>query len=117
MGGGESKDVELRALKAEKYWEQECPSMEEMQQGVDNLYNVNLSVDYIITHEPPSQVRKLLDENSGFNPATAFFDELTKECKFKHWYFGSTHQDIRVSSAHTSVYESIIQIDDPGTRY
>lgn len=117
MGGGESGDVELRKLKGEKYWEQECPAMEEMQLGVDNLYDLNLTVDYIITHEPPSRIKRLLDENCGFNPATAFFDELVKECKFKHWYFGSAHQDKRISSAHTAVYESIIPIDRPGTRY
>ena len=117
MGGGESKDADLRAMKGEKYWEQECPSMEEMQRGVDRLYDAGLKVDYIITHEPPSRVKKLLDENCGFNQATAFFDELVKECRFRHWFFGSMHKDIRVSSAHTSVFESIVPIDDPGTRY
>lgn len=116
MGGGESKDTELRQLKGEKWWEEECPTVAEMQYGAENLYKHDLKVDYIITHEPPSKIRRLLDERCGFNQATAFFDELVKECAFKHWFFGSTHQDVRVSSAHTSVFESIVPINQPEVR-
>lgn len=116
MGGGENNDVELRQQRGEKWWEEECPTLDEMRYGVENLYNRDLKVDYIITHEPPSKIKQLLNDKSGFNQATAFFDELVKECTFKHWYFGSTHQNVRVSSIHTSVFDCIVPLTQPEVR-
>lgn len=113
MGGGENEDLEIRQSKGEKWWAQECPSSQEMQFAVDNLYENGLRVDYVITHEPPSKIKYLLNPNGGFNPVTAFFDELSRECSYRHWFFGSTHQDKTVSSMHTSVFQSIVQIDNP----
>lgn len=116
MGGGESEDVDLRQQRGAKWWEQEVPSMEEMQEGVDNLFKHNLSVDYLITHEPPTKVKQLLRPGSGFNPVNAFFDELTQEVNYKHWFFGSLHVDKRVSSAHTAVFTDIVSAQESPIR-
>lgn len=116
MGGGESEDVDLRQQRGSKWWEQEVPSMEEMQEGVDNLFKRNLTVDYLITHEPPTKVKQLLCPGSGFNPVNAFFDELSQEVSYKHWFFGCLHVDKRVSSAHTAVFTDIVSAQESPTR-
>ncbi|MDR1564903.1 MAG: metallophosphoesterase [Oscillospiraceae bacterium] len=111
MGGGESADTDLRQKRGSKWWEQELPTIDEMQEGVDNLYKRNLTVDYLITHEPPSKVKTFLTPGAGFNPVNAFLDELAQEVTYKHWFFGSLHIDKGLSSAHTSVFNRIVNVD------
>ena len=117
MGGGCSHDLELRQLRGTKWWPEEAPTNEEMIEAVDNLYKHNLTVDYIVTHECPTKIKELLvDDPGAFNTATAFFDELGNQVKFKHWFFGSAHKDKFLSSAHTALFKRVIPMEVPGRR-
>ncbi|MBE6765493.1 MAG: hypothetical protein E7546_06415 [Ruminococcaceae bacterium] len=117
MGGGCSSDLELRQLRGTKWWPEETPSTEEMAEGVDNLFRYNLTVDYIITHECPTKVKNLLvNELDNFNSVTAFFDEVCQQVKYKHWFFGSVHKDMHLSSAHTALFQRILPLEVPGSR-
>ncbi|MDR1002053.1 MAG: metallophosphoesterase [Oscillospiraceae bacterium] len=114
MGGGVSPDIDLRSQRGTKWWAEETPSTEEMVEAVDNLYKYDLTVDYIVTHECPTKVKELVcNELTCFNAATAFFDELSVQVKYKHWFFGSVHKDRHLSSAHTALFNNIVPLEVP----
>ena len=52
------------------------------------------------------------------NKLNGYFEELANSCKFKHWYFGSLHEDRLVTPKYTCLFNKIIplgyigQIDD-----
>ncbi len=116
MGGGCSADIDLRQQRGTRWWPEETPTTEEMAEGVDNLFRHNLEVDYIITHECPTKVKDLLiDSVDNFNALTAFFDEMSRQVKYKHWFFGSVHQDKHLSSAHTALFEHVVPLEVPKT--
>ena len=51
FGGGESPEKQMR-IEAGCWWEREMPNIDEMNEGVQNLYQHDLQVDCIITHSP-----------------------------------------------------------------
>ena len=88
FGGGESTDKDIRAEQG-LYWKEELPTPKEMALGAAKLDEVGLSVDYIITHEPPKNVKSamLLREGSAdrINKLNGYFEEIAGECDFKKW--------------------------------
>ncbi|MBQ4312785.1 MAG: metallophosphoesterase [Clostridia bacterium] len=116
MGGGYSADIELRQQRGTKWWPEETPTTEEMAEAVDNLFRYDLNVDYIVTHECPTKVKDLLvDSPDNFNAMTAFFDEMSRQVTYKHWFFGAMHQDKHLSSAHTALFEHVLPLEVPHT--
>lgn len=114
MGGGVSPDIELRQMRGTRWWQEETPSTEEMKEGVNNLYRYDLKVDFIITHECPTNVKALLvDEIDIANAATLFFDELAKQVTYKHWFFGSVHKDKHLSGLHTAIFNNVVPLEKP----
>ncbi len=115
MGGGVSADLEMRQLRGTRWWPEETPSTEEMREAVNNLYKHDLKVDFIITHECPTHVKSLLVEGviDIANAATLFFDELTKQVEYKHWFFGFVHKDKHISGLHTAVFNNILPLEKP----
>ncbi len=113
FGGGESLDREMRD-EHKTWWREEMPSPREMAEGADVIDENNCEVDVIITHEPPSKVKSALLQRSGdpdrINKLNGYFEQLNRECKFRHWYFGSMHEDRVVTRAHTSVYYDVLPI-------
>ena len=118
MGGGCSADLDLRQQRGTKWWPEETPTTEEMAEAVDNLYDHDLNVDFIVTHECPTKVKDLLipDRHDNFNAMTAFFDELGRQVKYKHWFFGCMHQDKHLSSSHTALFERVLPLEVPGLK-
>ena len=114
MGGGVSPDIELRQQRGTRWWAEETPTPDEMKEGVDNLYMHDLNVDFIVTHECPSNVKALLvDDIDVTNAATLFFDELSKQVTYKHWFFGSVHRDKHLSGYHTAVFNRVLPLAKP----
>lgn len=117
MGGGCSADLELRQQRGTKWWPEETPTTEEMSEAVDNLFNNDLRVDYIITHECPTKVKDLLEPRpDNFNAMTAFFDEMSRQVTYKHWFFGCMHQDKHLSSSHTALFQRVLPLEIPGRK-
>lgn len=110
FGGGESTDKDIRAEQG-LYWKEELPTPKEMALGAAKLDEAGLSVDYIITHEPPKNVKSamLLREGSAdrINKLNGYFEEIASECEFKKWYFGSLHEDRVVTPKYTCVFSKI----------
>lgn len=114
FGGGESTDKDMR-LPFGKWWREEEPTPKEMADGAKKLDELNCKVDYIITHEPPSMVKSaILLRRSAADRVTklnGYFEEIAKACDFKHWYFGSLHEDRVITSRHTCVFNDMIKIE------
>ena len=113
MGGGESEDIDLR--KDASWWRHEFPTPQELAEGARALDENELCVDYILTHEPPSLIKSAMLLRKGradqVNKLGGFFTEIDKSCTFRHWYFGSMHEDRTVTPRHTCVFNKIIPLD------
>ena len=117
FGGGESSDRDMRN-DSKRWFKEELPSPEEMRVGAENLEENELKVDYIITHEPPSVVKKALQLRSGKNAyvnlLNGYLEEVNRGVEFKKWFFGSVHEDKQVTKKHVAVFEKVLPIDYQG---
>lgn len=115
FGGGESTDKDMR-LSSGLWWREEEPSPAEMVEGATRLDEVGCKVDYIITHEPPSLVKSAILMRKGdsdrVNKLNGYFEEIANTCDFKHWYFGSLHEDRVITPRHTCVFKKMIPLAD-----
>lgn len=111
FGGGESPDKEIR-LEQRSWWREELPSPAEMAEGAENLDEAGLKVDYILTHEPPSMVKSAVLLRSGHTDRVSklngYLEEIDRSCTFRHWYFGSIHEDRTITPKHTALFRKLI---------
>lgn len=111
MGGGESPDIDMR-FDNDSWSRDEIPTQIELLEGADNIEKIGCEVDAIITHEPPSKIKGFLmlksKERTRVTALNAYFEELSKSCKFDKWYFGSMHMDKHISSTHISVFKNVL---------
>ena len=111
MGGGESPDIDIR-FEMDTWSDLEIPTREELVEGVENLQKYGGNIDLIITHEPPAKIKDFLMLHSGSDASitaiNTYLEDVSRICKFKHWYFGSLHMDKFISSSHTCVFNNII---------
>ena len=116
LGGGESPESALKEDEELDTVRYEIPDRNEMLEAVRNLEQVNYTVDYIATHEPPAGIRAFLlmseDEIPAVSALGAFLDELKTTATYEKWFFGSLHTDKHISPSMTSVFEKIL---DPVT--
>ena len=114
FGGGESADRDIRREHG-KWWHNELPNAEEFRIGAQNLDDVDCKVDYIITHEPPQLLKSAMQLRTGseqrVSKLNGFFEEVSRTCEFKHWYFGSLHEDRTLIPKFTCVFKKILPID------
>ena len=114
FGGGESSDKDLR-IDSNSWFKDELPTPDQMKQGAENLDENNLEVDYIITHEPPSVIKKSIQLRSGkteyVNKLNGYLEEINRGVKFKKWFFGSVHEDKPITKKHIAVFENVLPID------
>ena len=115
FGGGESTDKDMR-LEQGTWWREEEPTPIEMANGANRLDEVGLKVDYIITHEPPSLVKSAILLRNGsrdrVNKLNGYFEEIGRSCEYKHWFFGSLHEDRVITPRHTCVFKNMIKIEN-----
>ncbi len=90
------------------------PSAEEYAEAEENLKKHNYKVDYVITH---CCAYRMLLKMARYVPAklmrdeeNEFFDGLESRLKYKHWYFGHYHLDMRLDRKHTVLYQKIKEI-------
>ncbi len=115
MGGGEDPELDLQE-NDDLTLRKEIPTAQEMLTGVSNMERHGYKVDYIITHEPPAKIRDflLLSENKTLRVTAlgAYLDELSQQCEFKNWYFGSMHIDKFISESHTALFKNIVSTEN-----
>lgn len=96
------------------WWEQELPSVEEMQEGRANLSEAGYVVDYVITHclsgHMQERLEHVLSARRNKDILTDYFDELETKLRYQHWYCGHYHENIRLDERHTVLYDDIISL-------
>lgn len=96
------------------WWEQELPTEDEMQEGLNNLKKSNNTVDYIITHCIYDSLLSQLDGGSGLyekDKLTHYLQQIKQTVNYKHWLFGHFHINKIVYWERAScLYENIIRI-------
>ena len=114
FGGGESTDKDMRVPQG-FWWREEEATPAEMADGARVLDEAGCKVDYIITHEPPSKVKSAMllrrGRNDSVNKLNGYLEEIGKSCFYRHWYFGSLHEDRVITEHHTCVFKKLIPID------
>ena len=110
FGGGQSANAEER-IDAHSYWEEEMPSAEELDRGLENLKKHDNAVDYIITHEPPASIKDFLGfETQQTSELSAFLENVRSSAKFTMWYFGKTHRNKIIPPRFTSIFDDVVSI-------
>ena len=113
MGGGESPDIDFR-FDRDTWSVDETPIRQELLDGAKRLQERNFKVDYILTHEPTTKIRGLLQlretQAVHITGLSNYLEELSQSCEFEKWFFGSMHIDKFISSTHTGVYQNIINM-------
>ena len=101
FGGARSVDKDWRTP-GKSWWPQEEPTIEEMIHGME-VINENLDkIEYVITHDCPSYVIRMIDSYKSTLPIENgyklrlyfdnYFERLFHDSKsFKHWYCGHHH--------------------------
>lgn len=113
MGGGESTDTEDR-VEGVSWWAREQPSMDELRYARDNLQKNDFVVDYIVSHDCSTTLSDFMEitkNKSRVTPLGAFFEALSKNCKFTRWVFGSYHQDKRIPASYLAVYKNVVPLE------
>lgn len=105
------KDNLFYRVKGISWWEEEMPTQEEMQLGLDNLENNDWKVDYIITHDCTSSTKALYSHGSfKTDELNAYLEEIRYRCKFKKWFFGHLHGDKQINNKEILLYRQIVRI-------
>lgn len=115
FGGGESIDKDMRVAQG-FWWRQEEPTPAEMAAGALVLDEAGCKVDFIITHEPPSRVKSAIllrrGDKDNVNKLNGYLEEIGRSCTYRHWYFGSLHEDRVITEHHTCVFKKLISIPE-----
>lgn len=94
------------------WWDLELPTDKEMQNGVNNLKNVNYKVDYVITHCCPSDIQALISRYYKTDKLTDYLLEINKKLDFQKWFFGHYHINENINEKFTCLYEDITPIEN-----
>ena len=105
------KDNLFYRVKGISWWEEEMPTQEEMQSGLNNLENNDWKVDYIITHDCPSSTKALYSHGTfKTDELNAYLEEIKYKCEFKKWFFGHLHDDKQINDKEILLYHQIVRI-------
>ena len=95
-----------------EWWEEELPSEEELEEGLENLKKAKWKVDYIISHCAPLSVQlQLVGEARGRDRLVEYFEEIQEKCSFKKWYFGHYHMDRSIKEKYVALYNQIVTVE------
>jgi len=85
------------------WYEQEVPTAEEIDFGVQSLANKGNHVDFILTHK--------YEKNNNSQPGTLEWltDYIDKNVEFSHWYSGHWHCQA-LNKRHSTVYNCLIKL-------
>ena len=95
-------------VKGLSWWEEEMPSDEEMEHGLENLKLHDNKVNYIITHQPPEMIMRQLSDNPlDFNAFTSYLQKINDTVDFNTWFAGHMHIDRKIDDKHQQMYYKI----------
>lgn len=107
FGGGQIPD-KTNVVEVAPGWEKQVPTYEQMEFAAHSLKENGMSVDYIITHEPPNQICKLIDHEAPVTTLGNFFTKVSQKVEFEKWFFGALHTDRKLVSRYFAVFNDIL---------
>ena len=110
FGGGVRRDLQ-KMLDINMWFERELPSKEEFEEGVRQLNAYGSKIDYIITHEPPAQIKGTIDPELRQNPVNTYLDQISRQVTFDKWFFGSMHLDEEVKKDFFGVFNQLLPVN------
>lgn len=110
FGGGVSRDLQ-KMLDINMWFERELPSKEEFEEGVRQLKAYGSKIDYIITHEPPAQIKGTIDPELTQNPVNTYLDQISRQITFDKWFFGSMHLDEEIKKGFFGVFNELLPVN------
>ena len=102
----------LYRITHESWWEEELPSEDEMEEGLENLQKIGNQVDFVISHSAPSSVVDIFSR--GFyehDILTDYLEKIKERLSFKTWFFGHYHETQMIGQRFVMLYESIVDLD------
>ena len=111
-GGAESADRQWRTP-YKSWWPEETPSLEEYNEGVDNLRAVDFKVDYIITHAMPQSYLENFFYRAYTKPNRTPYQlqDFKSMCEYRDWYCGHYHMDVSLDKTFHILYHKVIEVD------
>lgn len=110
LGGGAHEDV-YEKFDNDPLRNPSLPTDEELQHSVRNLQAHQKKVDYVITHEAPASIKRMIRRDSNINDMNIFLDTLLHNIQCEKWYFGSLHTDRVVFSHMECVYQNVHKLN------
>lgn len=101
----------LYRIKGISWWEEELPSEEEMQHGLDVLTQHGWKADIVITHCAPTAIQEMLGYHSN-DVLTRYLEEIRIKLDYKRWFFGHYHRNCQVTAKDIVLYEQMVRIAD-----
>lgn len=94
------------------WWEEELPTDEEMQHGINVLKENNNMVDFIITHSPSTSELYLMRGNNLYEPdvLTNYLEDIKVTTKYKRHLFGHMHMNKAINDKDICLYEQIVRL-------
>lgn len=109
MGGATSQDKDYR-IPGISWWPEEMPSHDELLNAAAMLLACDYDVDYVFSHCAPTSIARRIKAWYSPDQLTEWFEKLTSDLKYKHWYFGHYHTDLDVDKRHTALYQLVTRI-------
>jgi predicted phosphohydrolase len=110
FGGGVSRDFQ-KLLDMNMWFQREMPTKEEFEEGVKNLSLYGSKIDYIITHEPPAQIKGTINPEFVQNNVNLYLDQIAHQITFDKWFFGSVHIDDEVKKGYYGVFNELLPVN------
>lgn len=106
------KGKRMYRIKDLSWWEEELPTNEEMQHGIDVLKENNNVVDYIITHSPSTSELYLMGDKGLYDPdkLTNYIEDIKVTVKYKRHLFGHMHVNKAINDKDICLFEQIVRI-------
>ena len=99
-------------VKGLSWWEEELPTEQEMQHGLDVLEENNNIVDYILSHSPSTSELYLMGAQDSYQSdiLTDYLDDIKAKTEYQRHFFGHMHWDKAINDKDVCLYEQIIRI-------
>ena len=117
LGGAYSLDKKVRIARGGDWkWFSSEQMSDNTKRYINSIISKDNSFDYIFSHtsplnyEPKYLFLSSVDQNTVDKSMENFLQEIHDKITFKHWYFGHYHDDNRLASNISILYNDIIEI-------